>query len=264
FLRYSFVTGAVGCVVIFYARLIHVNPTTVALTFLLVILFVANRLGLRYSVYMSVLAALALNFFFLPPVGTLTIVDSQNWVALLAFLTAGVLASHLSERVRQEAREANRRRQEVEQLYEFSQKMLTVDRASDLLNNIPGYISSTFHNEAIDIYLLEEGRVYRSLSNTRRFNKEELHEVAVRAEMHCDSEENSCAAPLLLGLHSIGAIGITGNLPSRETIDALGSLIAIAIERSVTAERLARTEVAQENERLRAALLDSVTHELRT
>jgi len=82
--------------------------------------------------------------------------------------------------------------------------------------------------------------------------------------MHCDSEENSCAAPLLLGLHSIGAIGITGNLPSRETIDALGSLIAIAIERSVTAERLARTEVAQENERLRAALLDSVTHELRT
>src|SRR6185312_6395845 len=43
FLRYSFVTGAVGCVVIFYARLIHVNPTTVALTFLLGILFVANR-----------------------------------------------------------------------------------------------------------------------------------------------------------------------------------------------------------------------------
>src|SRR6185437_2514760 len=54
------------------------------------------------------------------------------------------------------------------------------------------------------------------------------------------------------------------NIPSRETIDALGSLIALAVERSVTADRLARTEASQESERLRTAILDSVTHELRT
>lgn len=247
-----------------YIKATDVNPTTVALTFLLGILFVANRLGLRYSVYMSFLAAVAFNLFFLPPIGTLTIADSQNWVALLAFLISGVLASHLSERVRQEAREADQRRQEVERLYEFSQKVLTSDRAADLPNNIPGYVSSTFHNEGVDIYLLEKDQIYRSLSDMGKFKKEDLYEVAVRAEMRCNREEDSCTAPLLLGIHSIGAIGIAGNLPSRETIDALGSLIAIAIERSITAERLARTEAAQENERLRTALLDSVTHELRT
>jgi len=264
FLRYLFVTALVGCIVVVYLKWTHVNPTTVALTFLLGILFVANRLGLRYSVYMSLLAAIAFNLFFLPPIGTLTISDSQNWVALVAFLTAGVLASHLSERVKQEARGADRRRQEVERLYEFSQKMLTSDRAIDLLNNIPGYISSTFHNESVDIYLLERDQIYRSLSETRKFKKEELYEAAVRGEVRCNGEEDFCVAPLLLGLHSIGAMGIVGNLPSRETIDALGSLIAIAIERSITAERLARTEASQENERLRTALLDSVTHELRT
>lgn len=264
FLRYLFVTGVVGCIVAVYTKLLHVNPTTAALTFLLGILFVANRMGLRYSVYMSLLAALAFNLFFLPPIGTLTIADSQNWVALLAFLTAGVLASHLSERVRQEARAANQRRREVERLYEFSQKMMTSDRSADLLNNIPSHISSTFHNETVDIYLLDQDQIYRSLSDTRRFQKEELYEVTVRSETRCSKEGASCIAPLLLGLQAIGAIGIAGNLPSRETIDALGSLIAIAIERSLTAERLARTEAAQENERLRAALLDSVTHELRT
>ncbi|MEO6910295.1 MAG: DUF4118 domain-containing protein [Edaphobacter sp.] len=263
-LRYLFVTGVVGCIVILYTRLLHVNPTTAALTFLLGILFVANRLGLRYSVYMSLLAALAINLFFLPPIGTLTIADSQNWISLLAFLTAGVLASHLSERVRQEAREANQRRREAERLYEFSQKMMTSDRSANLLNNIPGYISSTFHNETVDIYLLEQDRIYRSLLDTRKFQKEELYEVTVRSESRCNKEDASCIAPLLLGLQSIGAIGIAGNLPSRETIDALGSLIAIAIERSLTAERLARSEAKQENERLRTALLDSVTHELRT
>lgn len=263
-MSYLFVTAVVGGIVFVYVKLTHVNPTTVALTFLLGILFVANRLGLRYSVYMSVLAAVAFNLFFLPPIGTLTISDSQNWVALLAFLTAGVLASHLSERVRQEARGADKRRQEVERLYDFSQKMLTPDRAVDLLNNIPGFLSSTFHNESVDIYLLERDQTYRSLSMTRRFTKEQLYDAAVRAEVKCSGEEDFCLAPLLLGLQPIGSMGIVGNLPSRETIDALGSLIAIAIERSITAERLARTEAAQENERLRSALLDSVTHELRT
>jgi len=263
FLRYLFITCIVGCVVLVYIKITHVNPTTVALTFLLGILFVANRLGLRYSIYMSLLAAVAFNFFFLPPTGTFTIADSQNWVALLAFLTAGVLASHLSERVKQEARAANQRRQEVERLYEFSQKMLTSDRISDLLQNIPGYIGSTFHNEVIDIYLLETDQVYRS-SDARAFPREELRGAAIRSETHREDSTNACIAPLLLGLHSMGAIGIRGNIPSPETIDALGSLIAIAIERTYTAERLTRTEAAQENERLRTALLDSVTHELRT
>lgn len=261
-LRYIFVTILVGCIVFIYSRVTHVNPTTVALTFLLGILFVANRLGLRYSVYMSLLAAIAFNFFFLPPIGTLTIADSQNWIALLAFLTAGVLASHLSERARREAQSANRRRQEVERLYEFSQKILTSDRTSDLLNNIPIYIGSTFHNSSVAIYLLEKNQVFGASSFP--FSRDDLYGITVRTEIWMDTLRDVCIAPLLLGLHSIGAIGIAGNLPSRETIDALGSLIAIAIERALTAERLARTEATQENEKLRVALLDSVTHELRT
>lgn len=264
FLKYLVVTALVGCIVSVYLRLIHVNPTTVALTFLLGILFVANRLGLRYAVYMSIIAALALNFFFLPPIGKLTITDTQNWVALVAFLVAGVLASHLSERVRHEARTADRRRREVEQLYDFSQQLLTADRTSDLLNRAPGYISSSFHNDAACIYLRGSGKLYRSGSEADGISGEDLRETAERKETRCDLNRNVCTAPLLLGLRSIGAIGIVDNLPSRETIDALGSLLALAVERSHTAERLARTEAAQESERLRTAILDSVTHELRT
>lgn len=263
-LKYLAVTALVGCIVAVYSRLIHVNPTTVALTFLLGILFIANRFGLRYAVYMSIIAALAFNFFFLPPIGKLTIADTQNWVALFAFLAAGVLASHLSERARREARTADRRRREVEQLYDFSQQLLTLDRTSDLLNRAPEYIRSSFHNDAVCIYLHGSGKIYRSASEADGIFREELREAADRKETRCDLNRNICTAPLLLGLRSIGAIGIAGNIPSRETIDALGSLLALAVERSHTAERLARTEAAQESERLRTAILDSVTHELRT
>lgn len=263
-LRYGLVTGVTGCIVAAYTALTHANPTTAALTFLLGILLTANRLGLRYAIYMSLLATLALNFFFLPPIGKLTIADPQNLIALFVFLAAGVLASRLSERVKAEAREANRRRREVERLYEFSQKMLTSDRVTDLIHNIPDYVVSTFQNNSVDIYLLEKERLYRSRPDAQKFKEEELREVAIRMEIHRDEEAGTCAAPLLLGLHSIGAIGFAGNLPSPETIDALGNLIAMAIEGAVTAERLARTEAARENEQLRTALLDSLTHELRT
>ena len=80
--------------------------------------------GLAVSVFMSLAATLAYNYFFLPPVGTFTIADPQNWVALVTFLATSVLASDLSTRARNQAAEANRRRHEVERLYKFSQRLL--------------------------------------------------------------------------------------------------------------------------------------------
>jgi two-component system sensor histidine kinase KdpD len=101
-------------------RWLHLNPTTLALAYLLGVLAISASWGLRQSVFMSVLATLAFNYYFLPPIGTFTIADPQNWIALFAFLVTAVTASQLSERARREARSANQRRQEVERLYAFS------------------------------------------------------------------------------------------------------------------------------------------------
>ena len=95
----------------------HINPTTVALAFLLVVLFNAARWGARPAIVASVLGVLLFNFFFLPPTGTFTISGSDNWVALAAFLITAVTAGQLSARVRQRAEEAEGRRREVERLY---------------------------------------------------------------------------------------------------------------------------------------------------
>jgi two-component system sensor histidine kinase KdpD len=67
-----------------------------------------------------------------------------------------------------------------------------------------------------------------------------------------------------MGTRVLGSFGISGALPSRETMEAVSSLIATAIERANAVEHLTRTEAARESERLRSALLDSVTHEFRT
>ena len=83
--RFLAVVAIVACIVFVYHRLIPVNPTTVALTFLLAVLVVSAYWGLRYSVLLAALATLGFNYYFLPPIGRLTIADPQNWVALFAF-----------------------------------------------------------------------------------------------------------------------------------------------------------------------------------
>ena len=95
----------------------HINSTTVALGLLLVVLFVATGWGSRPAVLSSVLGVLCFNFFYLPPVGRLTIDDPDNWIALSAFLVTAVTAGQLSARVKRRAEEADAGRREIERLY---------------------------------------------------------------------------------------------------------------------------------------------------
>lgn len=81
------------------------NPTIIALSFLLVVLFVAAASTLRVALAISIVAFGCFNFFFLPPVGTFRIADPQNWVALFSLLAVSIVASHLSAQVRRRARE---------------------------------------------------------------------------------------------------------------------------------------------------------------
>ena len=96
----------------------QINSTTVALAFLLVVLFVASFWGSSPALLASVLGMLCFNFFFLPPLYTLSIAHSQNWVALTAFFTTALVVGQLSARAKRRAEEAEGARREVERLYQ--------------------------------------------------------------------------------------------------------------------------------------------------
>jgi two-component system sensor histidine kinase KdpD len=262
--RYAACAAMVALVVFAYQHVLHVNPTTVALTFLLLVLPVAAFWGLRYSVALAVLATLAFNYYFLPPVGTFTVADPQNWIALFALLVTAVVASRLADRARQETVNANQRRRDVERLYSFSQRLLATDKVAELLNAIPGYVCEGFAGKSAAIYLLNSQQVYRTDPNPALLNVDDLRMVSARGEPTIDSQRGISLAPLRLGARITGAVGVAGTALSRTTLEALGGMIAIAIERAGAIEELGRTEAARQNENLRTALLDSVTHELRT
>jgi two-component system, OmpR family, sensor histidine kinase KdpD len=250
-------------VVCLYTRVIHVNPTTVALTFLVSVLIVSALWGLRYALFTAFLAAAAYNYYFLPPTGTFTIADTQNWVALFALLTTAVIASELSDRARRQTEDAVGRRRELERLYSFSQQLLTSDNVLQLLNAVPHHVVESFGVSAAVVYVPDRGNIYRSGVEVPELDMDQLKSIIARGEPVVDDTRNLSYTPLKMGVRTVGAIGVAGNL-SRQTLAAMGSLIAIAIERANAVETLARSEGAREGERLRSAILDSVTHEFRT
>ena len=263
-IRYAVCIIAAELVAQVYRRVIHVNPTTVALTFLLTVLLVAAYWGFRFSVFLAVLATLAFNYYFLPPVGTFTVADPQNWVALFAFLVTAGIASELADRARRQTADAVQRRRDVERLYSFSQRLLATDNVAELLNAIPLYVCEGFGGKAAAVYLLSSQQVYRTDPNATRLALQDLQMVSSRGEPVIDAQRGISLSPLHLGTRTTGAVGIAGAALSRATLEALGSMIAIAVERAGAIEKLSQTEAAHQSENLRAVLLDSVTHELRT
>lgn len=242
----------------------RVNPTTVALTFLLSVLIIAAAWGLRYAVFTAIIATAGFNYFFLPPIGRWTIAETQNWIALFVFLITAIVASQLSERARSAAVAADRRRHEVEQLYGFSQKLLVRENILELLNAIPRHIVEEFNVTGAAVLLAARQQVYYSdVATHSMISTEDLKAVSSRGEPSTDPSHGLVFMPVRMGVRSIGSIAVVGSL-SRETLEAVSSLVAIAVERAGAVEKLTRAEASRESERLRSALLDAVTHDFRT
>src|SRR5947199_7703607 len=247
-----------------YRHVLSVNQTTVALTLLLAILAVSAVWGMAVSVFMSVVAMLVFNYEFLPPVGNLTISDPQNWVALGAFLLTSIVGSQLSARIRREADEAHNRRREIERLYKFSQKLLGEGNVIQLMNAIPNYIVESFEAGAAELFLPQKEKFYRSGYGAAHLDEERMKTSFLRDEMTIDSKQSVSFVPVRLGVRPIGSLGISGLQLSRQSVEALSTLVAIAIERARAVEQLGQTEAERQGERLKSALLDSVTHDFRT
>ena len=264
-LRFAASAAIVAAIVLLYFRWLHVNPTTVGFTLLLAVLLISTAWGLRYAIFTAIVATVAYNFFFLPPLFTFTIADPQNWIALFAFLVTAVVASQLSERARRGAEHADQRRHEVERLYSFSQQLWRSENVFELLNIIPKNIVDSFDVLGAALFLENKQEAYFLDEASRSlFPIDQLKSISDRGEPVLDREHTICYMPLRMGVRTVGALGLSGCTLSRESLEAIGSLVAISIERANTVEKLTRSEAARESDRLRSVLLDSVTHEFRT
>jgi len=252
-------------IVVLYRAVIHVNPATVALTLLLLVLFVAANWGLRYAIATSLAAAACYNYFFLPPLGTFTVSDPQNLVALIVFLITSVFASRMSERIRDESRDALARQAELEVLYSLSRALLQTDEWAQLTNSVPESIAVATGSPAVLFYLLDGDRIYRAGADWPAvLDVADLQQFANAPDVSISADGTEAIIPFRTGVRPRGVIILREVHLSSHTLEALGGLVSISLDRSRAMEEVTRAEAAKESERLRGMMLDSITHELRT
>jgi len=254
----------VAAVLALYRLVLSVNNTTVALSLLLVVLGVSARWGLAEATVASIVAVLGLNYYFLEPIGTLTIDDPQNWVALGAFLVTAVTASQLAERVRRRAAEAEDRRLEIERLYELVQAMMLSGTARRTIREFVQRVVQVFGCGAAAFYYRPGEEFFRSGPESHPVTDHDLLAAAEIDELSVDDARLRAIAPVRLGGHPLGAMALVGPLPSDQTLRAIVNLIAITIEKARAIEDASHAEAARQGEVLKSALLDSLAHDIKT
>ena len=254
--------------------------TNVALVFLTAVLTSAITYGLWPSLFACLVAVLAYNFFFLPPLYTLTIADPENVVALFFFMVVALVASYLSARVRAQAIAARERAATMENLYMFSRKLAGVFTMDDLLWAAAFQFAQMLKTRVV--ILLPEGK---TIAVRAGYPPEDMLDEADLAAAKWVWEHASPAGrgadtlpgakrlflPMRTGRGMVGIVGLDSDRPGpllspdqRRLFDALSDQAALAIERVNLAEDIDRARLAAETERLRSALLTSISHDLRT
>jgi two-component system, OmpR family, sensor histidine kinase KdpD len=257
-----------------------VGIENVDLVFMTAIVAVAVRYGLLPSLFASVVASLCYNFFFLPPIYTFTITDPTNVAAFLIFIVMAVLVSNVAARVRTQAMAAIERARTTEALYAFSRKLAGVGTLDDVLW-ATAYQTALMLKVRVVLLLSEHG----TIAVRAGYPPEDTLDDADLAAARWAWEHNRPAGrgsdtlpgakrlflPMRTGRGAIGIVGIDSDKPGplltpdqRRQLDALIDQGALAIERVFLVEDVDRAKRSMEADRLRSALLTSISHDLKT
>ena len=262
-LRFAASLGIVATVLAAY-QFVRVNNTTVALTLLLAILGISAQWGLAEATAASVVAMLGFNFYFLPPVGTFTVEDPQNWIALFAFLVTAVTASQLSVRARRRTAEAEARRLEIERLYELVQALVLRGNPGATIREFVHRVVQVFGCAGAAFYYRPADEVLRSGPESTPASDHDLRAAAEIDDLSVEDKRAIAVAPVRFGVRPLGSLALVGQLPSGETVRAIANLVAIAIERARAVEEASHAEAARQGELLKSALLDGLAHDIKT
>jgi two-component system sensor histidine kinase KdpD len=256
--------GITGGITLFYYRIFAVNNVTVALSFLLAVLAIATRWGLVEALVASVAGMLCFNFFFIPPIGTFTIADPQNWVALFAFVVTAVIASHLSASAKRQALESTHRQHEMEQLYTLSRNLLLLEVHGHLAQETTNLIARVFELAGAAFYDRSSDRIHRAGPQDIPVDDSKLRDSALQGTVFHDATTKTTVIPISLGGQPIGSLGIQGSHVSETALHAIGNLTAITLERAHAQDAATRAEAARQSEELKSTMLDALAHEFKT
>ncbi|HWG80643.1 MAG TPA: DUF4118 domain-containing protein, partial [Stellaceae bacterium] len=263
----------------------YVDLPNISLIYVVPVMVAAARHGLVPSLWVAALAVLSYNFFFLPPLYRLTIADPANIVALFFFMFVAIVASALGTRTRAQAQAARREARTTADLYAFSRKIAGVIDLDDLLWIVVTHLARLLTAEVAVLMPDRSRQKDGRLSLHAAFPPDsEFTDADLAAARWCwDAEQPTgkgtdtlpggrwLFVPIRTSRAPIGVVGILSSGDQRalsdserRLLEAVGNQAAVAIERVVLAADIDQARIGAERERLRSAMLTSVSHDLRT
>ena len=257
-----------------------VGASNAGLVFLVAVLMSAVTYGLWPGLFACVVSALAYNFFFFPPLYTLSIADPRNAVTLVLFGIVALIASNLAARIRAQTVAAEERAGMMENLYLFSRKLAGAFTLDDLLWAIAFQFAQMLKSRSV--ILLPDGD---ALAVRAGYPPEDLLDASdmdaagrawksagvLRQENGSFRGAKWLFVSMRTGRGTIGVVGLQGDkfgvllsAEQRRLFDALADQAALAIERINLSHDIEKARLTAETERLRSALLTSISHDLKT
>jgi two-component system sensor histidine kinase KdpD len=258
------------------------TPTTIAMLYLLCVVFTAYLWGLGPSILASVTGVLAFDYFHVPPYLNFRVADTQYFFTFLALLFVGVMISYLATRVRKQSDAARHRERQTAALYSLGRDLAVSSNLDSYITAITNRAKETFGHDAM-IYLPDADNreaVKRYTLNTNIASDENELAAATWAYQHqkivghgTDTLPNAKARylPLVTARGIVGVIAISAvdtpetlTIEQEHLLEAYADLAAVAIESILLANEAQNTQVLKNTEKLQTALLNAVSHDLRT
>ncbi len=260
----------------------YIAPTNLVMIYLLAVVIAAVYLGRGPSILASILGIMAFDYFFVPPNFTLAVSDTQYLLTFIGLLVVSIVISQLTARVREQADAAQEREADTTALYALSRDLAAAGSLEAIIHTIVDNISQTFGRNVV-IFLPEPGvkGLIKPVTYNQHYTPNE-NEIAVAswAFLHGQpagrgtdtlSASEARYIPLKTAQGIVGVLGIKPNDPQnklapnlRRLLEAFASQSALAIERAQLTEQARQTQVLKATEKLQTALLNSISHDLRT
>ena len=258
-----------------------ISPTNLAMIYLISVILAAVYLGRGPAILASFSSVIAFDFFFIPPGRTLEIEDTEFLLTFLALLGVGLIISTLTAQVREQIEGAQRREVETMALYALSQDMAAAEGLNAIVHAIVANIKQTFGWESTILLPKSETKDTLNIhpSNQAFPLSDQDLEAALWAYHHTQytgqgtntyPESQAYYLPLKTAHGTVGVLGI--QVPPQHDLTAEQRRLlkgfalqgALALERAQLAEAARRTQLLEATERLQTALLNSISHDLRT
>jgi two-component system sensor histidine kinase KdpD len=242
---------------------LHVNVPSAGFLYLLLIVLVALHAGFAAATAASLVAVICLDYYFVPPIFSVSITDPQNWLAIMTFECTALIVSRLSSRANEQARIAEKQHADRTKLYQLSRGVLLSDPSRPVNSQILTLVKQMLH--------VEDAVIFDAVEVTSHGigNAADALEILARNTYLMDRDHDSpgkaeWSRVLRLGGKPVGSIALRSEGLNSDLADAVASLTAIAMERSRALDRAARAEASRHGEQLRSAVLDSLAHAFKT